>query len=58
MVVRFPMEYSIDDSIGKIPIGFNPTNLTASVRKNHKDPYPPKYHENPLKRRPNGGRED
>mgnify|MGYP000924587559 CR=1 FL=1 len=42
MDARNPMGSSTKNSIGKIPIGFNPMNLTTNVGKNPKDSNPPK----------------
>ena len=37
MDVRFPIGSSVKDSLGKIPLGFNPTNQSITIGKNPKD---------------------
>ena len=41
MDVRFPMKYSIKDSVEKIPMGFNPINQRTNIEKILKDFNPP-----------------
>ena len=39
----FPMKYSANESYGKIPMVYNPTNQTTKIGKIPKDWNPPKF---------------
>ena len=43
MDVRFPIGSSVKGSLGKFPLGFNPTNQTITIGKNPKDFNPPEF---------------